>query len=98
MARTLITVLNSLQQGIANLSESYSDAIKKIKVLEEEIVVLQKELEEKELMLLKRENEIEYLKISYQLAKDSDSLIAARQKIARLMKTIDNCISMLEEQ
>jgi len=41
---------------------------------------------------------VEFLTMSYRLADSPDTIVSARRRIARLIRTIDSCISMLKEE
>lgn len=97
MAMPLLSVLNSLQERLDGLVEAHNELLNKIRELEEENLQLKAEIKEKDLALGKAETDIEYLTMSHRLAENPDTIIAARRKIAGLIRTIDNCISMLKE-
>lgn len=71
----------------------------------EQIVRLEKENEDLRIQLSETRAEldntrkdVEFLTMSHRLADSPDSVISARRRIARLIRTIDNCISMLKEE
>ena len=97
MAMPLLSVLNSLQERLDGLVTAHNELLNKIRELEEENLQLKAEIKEKDLALGKAETDIEYLTMSHRLAENPDTIIAARRKIAGLIRTIDNCISMLKE-
>ena len=97
MAQGLLPVLNDLNQKIERLVAQQSRLIDRIKNLEEENKNLKIELEEERKNLMKSRNEVEFLTVSHRLADNPDSLISTRRHIARLIKTIDNCIAMINE-
>lgn len=97
MAMPLLSVLNSLQERLDGLVAAHNELLNKIRELEEENLQLKAEIKEKDLALGKAETDIEYLTMSHKLAENPDTIIAARRKIAGLIRTIDNCISMLKE-
>lgn len=97
MAMPLLSVLNSLQERLDGLVATHNELLNKIRELEEENLQLKAEIKEKDLALGKAETDIEYLTMSHRLAENPDTIIAARRKIAGLIRTIDNCISMLKE-
>ncbi|MBD5298353.1 MAG: hypothetical protein HDS22_00030 [Bacteroides sp.] len=70
----------------------------RIEVLEHEKEDLQQELEEKKRELDIARTDAEFLTMSHRLASSPDSIISTRRHIARLIRTIDNCISMLKEE
>ena len=48
--------------------------------------------------LLKAQKEIEFLTMSYRLAASPEALVAARNKISQMLRTIDSCIRMINEE
>lgn len=97
MAEALIDVLNSLSSRIESLAEDYKKLEERIKELESENELLKAEISEKDRELKMSQQDVEYLTISHRLADNPDSIISARRHIARLVRTIDNCISMLRD-
>ena len=97
MAHKLITELNSVENKISNLLAIHQKLIEKISSLEDENKFLKKELDKKNKIIDKANLDIEYLTISHKLASSPEALIATRRQIARLIRTIDNCIAMLHE-
>ena len=98
MTSPLVDVLNSLQAGIRELNLVHDNLLERIKTLEEEKRILKLEIKEKDTALAKANADLEYLKVSYKLADNPATLVEARQKIARLIRTIDNCISTLKDE
>lgn len=66
--------------------------------LEKENEDLQTQLSETRAELDNTRKDVEFLTMSHRLADSPDSVISARRRIARLIRTIDNCISMLKEE
>ena len=97
MAQPLLTEITKVQRRLENLLSAHNELIEKFQGLEEENLRLKAEIKEKEAELLKANTDIEYLKVSHRLADNPDTIIKARRKIAGLIRTIDNCISMLKE-
>lgn len=98
MSLTVLEVLEGLNTRIAELSEIHSSLNQRIKELEEENRSLKKELEEYEEQNNRQSRDIEYLKISHKLAASPDNILQARRHIARLIRTIDSCITMIKEE
>ncbi len=66
--------------------------------LEKENEDLRTQLSETRAELDNTKKDVEFLTMSHRLADSPDSVISARRRIARLIRTIDNCISMLKEE
>lgn len=98
MALPLTTLLQKISDKATALGELNKTLYARIAVLEEENSDLRQELEEcrKDLEVTRRD--VEFLTMSHRLADSPDTIIAARRRIARLIRTIDNCISMLKEE
>ena len=98
MAQPLITLLKSVDEKITELSTIQKQLYARIEELEEENPGLRQELQDNKALLAKATTDIEFLTMSYRLAESPDSIISTRRRIARLIRTIDNCISMLKEE
>ncbi len=98
MAQPLITLLKSVNEKITELSTIQKPLYARIEELEEENAGLRQELQDNKALLAKATTDIEFLTMSYRLAESPDSIISTRRRIARLIRTIDNCISMLKEE
>lgn len=98
MALPLTTLLQSINDKVVELAASRQKLIDRIAVLEEENDNLRKELENSQKEIEKSKTDIEFLTMSHRLADSPDSLVSTRRRISRLIRTIDNCISMLKEQ
>ena len=97
MARTLLTILDELEQRIEQLQGEMEDLRRKYSELEEQNAYL---IRQEEAARRAREAalaDVEYLKISYRLAASPDSLVETRKIIAGLIRNIDRCIEMLKE-
>ncbi len=66
--------------------------------LEKENEDLRTQLSETRAELDNTRKDVEFLTMSHRLADSPDSVISARRRIARLIRTIDNSISMLKEE
>ena len=64
--------------------------------LEKENEDLRTQLSETRAELDNTRKDVEFLTMSHRLADSPDSVISARRRIARLIRTIDNCISRLK--
>lgn len=98
MAASLVAVLNSLESKISELIESRTQLKTQVAFLEEENRQLKSQLLEKDNRINSLSNDLEFLTMSHKLADNPDTLIATRRKIARLIRTIDTCISMIKEE
>ena len=93
----LIDVLLSLQSRIKECDSEFLKLREKIQSLEDENLWMRNQIKEKNAEILHLQADIEYLKVSYRVAEHPETIREARLKIAGLIKTIDNCISMLKE-
>lgn len=98
MALPLTTLLKSVDDKAAELMEIHRQLHNRISELEEENSNLRKELEDARKELTAARNDAEFLTMSHRLADSPDTLISARRRIARLIRNIDTCISMLKEE
>ncbi len=98
MAQPLITLLSQISDKITELETIQQQLYARIKVLEDENDDLKYQLKEKTALLNKVTIDNEFLTMSHRLAESPDSIISTRRRIARLIRTIDNCISMLKEE
>lgn len=98
MAQPLLSTLSDLNEKISRLA-GVQEALKtRIKELEKENETLKAELKESRDQLDKARTDVEFLTVSHRLAENPDTIIATRRRIARLIRTIDNCISMIKEE
>lgn len=97
MSQPLITLLESLTKKIEKLSDNQAKFIERIRQLEEDNASLRTQLFEEKRNLEIAQKDIEFLTVSHKLAESPDALIATRRRIARLIRTIDNCIAMINE-
>lgn len=98
MALPLTSLLKEINTKSGKIADIFSRLNDRIRILEEENSNLRKELDETRSMLVKAESEAEFLTVSHRLADSPDSIISARRQISRLIRTIDNCISMLKDE
>lgn len=98
MARPLITLLESLRDKISELDAAQDVLLGRLEKLKEENDALRRDLAEKDRLLEKANSDIEFLTVSHRLAESPDSLVATRRRIARLIRTVDNCISMIKDE
>ena len=98
MAQPLITILSQISDKITELEAIRRQQNSRIKLLERENEDLKEKLKEQTQLLNQANIDKEFLTMSHRLADSPDSLISTRRRIARLIRTIDNCISMLKEE
>lgn len=98
MAQPLVTLLSGLNDRISELKTVHQDLISRIHSLEEENKRLRSELAESKEHIRQAETDAEFLMMSHRLADSPDTIISTRRRIARLIRTVDKCISMLKEE
>lgn len=98
MAQPLISLLQTLDQKISDLTAIQQRLHARIENLEEENRSLRQELEETRAKQRQTETDVQFLTMSHRLADSPDTIISTRRRIARLIRTIDKCISMLKEE
>lgn len=98
MALPLIKVLQSIAEKAREIGEINKTLQTRIDMLEAENSALRQELEDRKKDLDACRRDVEFLTMSHRLASSPDSLISTRRHIARLIRTIDTCISMLKEE
>lgn len=97
MAETLTEALGRLKVRITELTKENARLRARNRELEVKTEEYKEQAEEAEAARRRAELDVEYLKISYQLAADPDQLIATRRRIAQLIRNIDRCLEMLKE-
>lgn len=98
MAKPLIPVLQDLDKEINKLTSVHQNLYARIHNLEEENRNLRLELENTRALLRQSEIDAQFLTMSHRLAGSPDTIISTRRRIARLIRTVDKCISMLKEE
>lgn len=98
MDQPLVSILSDISGKLSELAARQDSMKAKIRSLEVENGNLKEELSDTRSQLQQALLDVEFLKMSHRLADSPDSLIATRRRIARLIRTIDNCISMLKEE
>ena len=93
----LINSISFLSKKIDNLLALLSELQRKNNELEIANEELKKQHQEDLILLEKAEKQIEFLTVSYKLASSPDSIISARTKLSQLIRTIDSCIRMINE-
>ena len=97
MAPPLLNLLNYVTSKSAQVEEIHKALLKKTADLTAENENLKAELEETRKTLDNVRIDNEFLTMSHRLADSPDAIISTRRRIARLIRTIDNCISMIKE-
>lgn len=98
MAIPLTELLKSVDDKVISLVDLNEALRARVEMLEQENLALNTQLNELTAKLTSADNDIKFLKVSHKLADSPDELIATRRLIARLIRNIDNCISMLKEE
>lgn len=80
---TLLKQLEGLKARISELEITNSD--------------LQKRHQEDQKLLQQAKKNIEFLSLSHRLAATPEALLSARKNIADMIKTIDSCLSLINE-
>ena len=93
----LIHSMSVLSKRIDNLLSQITNLQLRVYKLETENAELRKQHLEEVSKLENARKEIEFLSVSHRLADSPEALISARQKVAKLIRTIDNCIRMINE-
>ena len=94
----LLTSLGDLYKQIDEISAAHSNMQRQLELLREENRSLKADLESERKNLRKALSDVEFLSVSYRLADSADSVVSARRVIERLIRTIDNCIKMINEE
>lgn len=97
MARSLLTVLDSLREKIDALNRGVETLRTRNRELEEENEVLRRTIEDTVRERDKARLDSDFLAVSHRLAQDPDQIIDSRRLISRLIRNIDRCIEMLKE-
>lgn len=95
---SLLASLRELQKSVVKLSERHARMESRIEELEEENRTLKIDLENERKLKEKATSDAEFLSVSYRLADNPESIVAARQTIKRLIRTIDACINLINEE
>ena len=93
----LIQTLSRLSKKIDSLLEENKSLHEKVKTLEKNNKELISSHLNDTLLLNKARKEIEFLSLSHRLAASPEALVEARNKISNLLRTIDTCIRMINE-
>lgn len=96
-AESMLKKLELLQRKIVKAATSAEEMRRRLATLSAENEDLRRELQEERELNSRLEKDVEFLKLSYRLADNSESLIESRREIMRLIRTLDTCITMLKE-
>lgn len=94
----LIQSLSSLHKKIESLVSENKFLRERVRNLEIENADLKSIHDSDKVDLDNASKDIEFLSMSHKLAESADNIILARKKISRLIRTIDNCIRMINEE
>lgn len=94
----LLIQLSDLHKRVESLLTDRNSLLAKIKELNDKIIVLEEQHRLDREELVKANQEIEFLTLSHRLADSPDTIIEARRKLAGLIRTINNCIRMINEE
>lgn len=93
----LLSAINALSRKIDTLMEIQKTLTGRIAELETENKILSAQNIEDKQKLEEALKKIEFLSVSHRLAASPEALVSARNNIHRLIRTIDSCIRMLNE-
>lgn len=93
----LLTAINSLSRKVDVLLETRNRLLDRIRELEESNEILTNQHIADQKALERSKKEAEFLSLSHRLANSPEALLAARNKVDRLIRTIDNCIRLIKE-
>ncbi|MDE5774217.1 MAG: hypothetical protein K2H86_07155 [Muribaculaceae bacterium] len=94
MGTTLQSTLSAIIDKIVQLEESQSRLQRQYAELVRRNEALQLENKDLTQALNQSRLEVEYLRVSYRLAGDADSLIETRRKISSIIRRIDKAIAL----
>ena len=89
-----ISLLSKKIDSMLKLQQSLQKRIAELEISNNE---LRKQHEADSILLENANKEIEFLKVSYRLASSPETIISARIELSKLIRTIDNCIRMINE-
>ena len=93
----LLQSFSILSKKVDLLLEKQNKLQSRIKFLENLNEELKRQHEIDVASIEKAQKEIEFLSLSYRLAASPEALVSARNKISKLIRTIDSCIRMINE-
>ena len=93
----LLISIHTLSKKVDLLLQEQNKLLERIKLLEIENDKLKNQSFKDREALENAEKDIEFLSLSHRLANSPEALTKARQKIAKLIRTIDSCIRLINE-
>ena len=93
----LISSISNLSKKIDSLLITQRQLLERIKNLETVNMELRKQHDEDQELLAKAQKDIDYLSLSHKLADSPEALVEARNKISKLIRTLDNCIRLIND-
>lgn len=93
----LLNTIQKLSKKIDSLIGSHQSLLEKVNELEKINQELRLQHTQDMAKLEKAQKDIEFLSMSHRLATSPQALISARNKISRLIRTIDSCIRTIKE-
>lgn len=94
MASSLSSILSDIKSKISELENGRRSLAERCSELERKNELLRQDLREAQRALEQSQLEVEYLRVSYRLAKDENSLIETRRKISSIIRRIDKAIAL----
>ena len=93
----LISSISALSKKIDYLLDTQTKLLKRVKYLENLNQELMNQHEEDLKLIDKAQKDVDYLSLSHRLADSPEALVEARNKISKLIRTIDSCIRLMKE-
>ncbi|MDE5552598.1 MAG: hypothetical protein K2M03_05550 [Muribaculaceae bacterium] len=94
MASSLSSILSNIKSKVSELEDGRQKLAEQCAELERKNASLMQDLQEARKALEQSQLEVEYLRVSYRLAKDENSLIETRRKISSIIRRIDKAIAL----
>lgn len=94
---TMQTSLRTLKSHIEKVGLQVAELRKRCDELESENRELHRELEQEREVASRLTTDVEFLTLSHRMADNPQALADSRRHIARLIRNLDTCISLLKE-
>lgn len=94
----LLQTLSELNSRIQSLIEVQNQLQLRVEELETRNLVLEDQHQSDVKKIEQAEKDIEFLTLSHRLADSPDTIISTRRLLIRLIHTINNCITMINEE
>lgn len=94
----LLQTLSELNSRIQSLIEVQNQLQLRVEELETRNLVLENQHQSDVKKIEQAEKDIEFLTLSHRLADSPDTIISTRRLLIRLIHTINNCITMINEE